>query len=193
VHKKIEFSSTVELLNSIEDITSINEVQEYVDSSDPGQPSTYLDDEWWPIPKVLRSGARTFVPTKILGKGAFGVVFNYKEEGKENQPDLEQNTIALKLVNGKSVADSDCKGTMDYFPTVKNVSQICKGVIYQRCISPQGFLVHPIEGDHPSQDKLSFYIIMERMDGTIYEIMNNLTSAAKKKIILEVKKALMCL
>jgi len=145
VHKKIEFSSTVELLNSIEDITSINEVQEYVDSSDPGQPSTYLDDEWWPIPKVLRSGARTFVPTKILGKGAFGVVFNYKEEGKENQPDLEQNTIALKLVNGKSVADSDCKGTMDYFPTVKNVSQICKGVIYQRCISPQGFLVHPIE------------------------------------------------
>ena len=139
VHKKIEVSSTVELLNSIEDITSINEVQEYVDSSDPGRPSTYLNGEWWSIPKVLRSGSRMFVPNKILGQGGFGVVFAYKEKGKENQPNTTQNTIALKLVKGKSVADSDCKGTLEYFPKSK------KQFLHRNCSSYMTLSLKQIE------------------------------------------------
>ena len=99
-------SSIVKLLDKVKDITSVSEVQ-----GKNGLPSTYLDGEWYSIPKVLRSGSRTFVPTKILGQGSFGVVFAYKEEGEEKEPDTPQNTIALKLVNGKSAKDSDCQGT----------------------------------------------------------------------------------
>jgi hypothetical protein len=180
-------SPIVKLLDNIEDITSVDEVQGV-----NGLPSTYLDGEWYSIPKVLRSGSRTFVPTKILGQGGFGIVFAYKEEGEEKEPDTPQNTIALKLVNGKSAKDSDCQGTLDYFPTAKNVSQICKGVIYQRCISPKGLKVVPIHGD-ASSDKLSFYIVLELMDGDFSQIEYRLTPAAKKKYVLELKKALMCL
>ncbi len=187
-------SPIVKLLDNIEDITSVDEVQDYIDSSDPSSagPSTYLEGDWWSIPKVLRSGSRTFVPTKILGRGGFGVVFAYKEEGEEKQPSTTQNTIALKLVNGKSATDSDCKGTLDYFPKSLNVSQICKGVIYQRCISPKGLKVVPMHGD-VSSDKLSFYIVMELMDGDITHLQDFLTPAAQKKVVLELKEALMCL
>jgi len=181
-------SPIVKLLDNIEDITSVDEVQ-----GENGLPSTYLKGEWYSIPKVLQSGSRTFVPTKILGQGSFGVVFAYKEEGEEKAPDTPQNTIALKLVNGKSATDSDCKGTLDYFPKTKNVSQICKGVIYQRCISPKGLKVLPIHGDDVSSDKLSFYIVMELIDGDFQQIQNRLTLAAKKKYVLNLKEALMCL
>ena len=183
-------SSIVKLLDNVEDITSVSEVQD-----NAGFPSTRLNNKLWSIPKVLRSGSRTFVPTKILGRGGFGVVFAYKEEGKENQPDTPQNTIALKLVNGKSAKDSDCQGTLDYFPKAKNISQICKGVIYQRCISPQGFLEPPIGGfiRDVSPDKLSFYIVMELMDGDLKQLQDELTPPAKKKVVLKLKEALMCL
>jgi len=180
-------SSIVKLLDVIEDITSVSEVQR-----ENGLPSTYLSGEWYSIPKVLQSGSRTFVPTKILGQGSFGVVFAYKEEGEEKQPSTPQNTIALKLVNGKSATDSDCKGTLDYFPKTKNVSQICKGVLYQRCISPKGLKVVPIHGD-VSSDKLSFFIVMELMDGNFRQIQNRLTLAAKKKYVLKLKETLLCL
>ncbi len=181
-------SSIVKLLDNVKDITSVSEVQ-----GENGLPSTYLDGEWYSIPKVLRSGSRTFVPTKILGQGGFGIVFAYKEKHRRWEPDTPQNTIALKLVNGKSAKDSDCQGTLDYFPTAKNVSQICKGVIYQRCISPKGLKVVPIHGDDYDDDKLSFYIVLELMDGDFSQIEDNLTPSAKNKYVLELKKALLCL
>ena len=186
--KTKKVSSIVKLLDNVKDITSVNEVQR-----ENGLPSTYLDGEWYSIPKVLRSGSRTFVPTKILGQGGSGIVFAYKEEGEEKEPDTPQNTIALKLVNGKSAKDSECQGTLDYFPTAKNVSQICKRVIYQRCISPKGFLEPPFRGGDISSDKLSFYIVMELMDGDFNQIQDRLTPAAKKKYVLNLKEALMCL
>ena len=184
---KTKYSSIVELLDNIEDITSIDEVED-----ENGLPSTYIKGVWYSIPKVLQSGSRTFVPTKILGHGGYGVVFAYKEEGEEKEPDTPQNTIALKLVNGKSAADTDCQGTLDYFPNATNVSQICKGVIYQRCISPTGLKVVPLQGD-VSPDKLSFYIVMELMDSDLRHTHKFLTLAAKNKVVLEIKEALICL
>ena len=190
-------SPIVKLLDNIEDVTPKSEIIWWEHKPiDPSAEST-----WFSLPKVLRSGSRTFVPTKMLGQGSFGVVFAYKEEGEEKQPDTSQNTIALKLVNGKSAKDSDCQGTLDYFPKAKNISQICKGVIYQRCISSEGLPLPPykeyLSPDdifvHQPEDPLSFYIVMELMDGDFFQIQDRLTPQAKKKVVLGLKEALVCL
>ena len=63
----------------------------------------------------------------------------------------------------------------------------CENLVYQRCITPDGIAT--------PERWVAFVIVLQLMDGSLYELLRNytLTQELKKTIITEVQETLICL
>ncbi len=142
--------------------------------------------EYFPTEIKTSDGSPSYVQAwqGYLGRGAGGFVLKYTQTGPP------YNSIAVKCFHSfrQSTKKKECVDTGSYFPDAAEMkTPHCENLVYQRCITPDGI-------DTPER-WVAFVIVLQLMDGSLYELLRNytLTQELKKTIITEVQETLICL
>ena len=170
-------------IQNIVDIDSLDALQFLTISDNNNQKK---GSEYFPTEIKTSDDSPSYVQAwqGYLGRGAGGIVLKYTQRGPP------YNSIAVKCFHSfpKTTKKKECVDTGSYFPDAAEMkTPHCENLVYQRCITPDGIAT--------PERWVAFVIVLQLMDGSLYELLRNytLTQELKKTIITEVQETLICL